>query len=90
MSLLKAQLRHSKYNTNDSNINLPKKNDDSSTNDENKDLKNSKAEDIRVKYVPGVILKINFENPIESDRVFKVNMFFNYYYFTHFTLSITI
>jgi len=73
MSLLKAQLRHPKYRTipqvnlyenHKGNVNL-------NTNTENANTEKPQK-DIRVKYEPGVILKISFSNPIESDKTFKV------------------
>jgi len=73
MSLLKAQLRHPKYSaTPYTNIceNF-KGNFDQNTNVQNMYLEKPKTEDIRVKYEPGVILKIVFSNPIESDKIFK-------------------
>lgn len=75
MSLLKAHLRHPRFTTNcSSNIyEVPDKNDSQNTNVENVESKNTKSEDIRVKYEPGVILKVSFTNPIESDKIFKVN-----------------
>lgn len=74
MSLLKAQLRHPKYNTTPhTNIYKNSKgNFDQTTNVQNLNLEKPKIEDIRVKYEPGVILKILFSNPIESDKIFKV------------------
>lgn len=70
MSLLKAHLRHPRYNTNFHKN--PEINIDSSTNKEHNELKPQKAEDVRVKYEPGVILKVSFTKPIESDKIFKV------------------
>lgn len=65
MSLLKAQLRRPRNieNTNSNSY------DNSLQNDNHQ---NPKKEDIRVKYEPGVILKISFTNPIECDKIFKV------------------
>lgn len=79
MSLLKAQLRQPRYNRN-SNFNLcgnskQKEDQSTSTSFENITLEKPKPEDIRVKYEPGVILKISFANPIESDKIFKVKYF---------------
>jgi len=74
MSLLKAQLRRPAYNdifnTNFCE-NLGKSNE-SNTNVESINVEIPKNNDIRVKYEPGVILKISFANPIESDKLFKV------------------
>lgn len=66
MSLLKAQLRRPKYNEN------VWKSNDANTNIQIVDVELPKNNDIRVKYEPGVILKISFTNPIESDKIFKV------------------
>lgn len=74
MSLLKAQLRRPKYNEN-FNANYCEntdKNNEAITNVENVNVDLPKNNDIRVKYEPGVILKIEFANPIESDKIFKV------------------
>lgn len=70
MSLLKAQLRHPKYNGN--YCKNTDKNNEATTNVENINVDLPKNNDIRVKYEPGVILKIEFANPIESDKIFKV------------------
>lgn len=74
MSLLKAQLRRPKYNE---NVNThfhenSGKSNETNTNVESVDVELPKNNDIRVKYQPGVILKISFTNPIESDKIFKV------------------
>lgn len=74
MSLLKVQLRHPKYTTSYLYANKytnPIK-VDPSANEENVELKRPKTEDLRVKYEPGVILKVSFTNPIESEKLFKV------------------
>jgi len=74
MSLLKAQLRRPTYNENFNTHfceNLGKSNE-ANTNVESVDVELPKNNDIRVKYEPGVILKISFTNPIESDKIFKV------------------
>lgn len=74
MSLLKAQLRRPKNITN-SNINFyenPEHNDEQFKKTENLETQKPLNSDIRVKYEPGVILKISFSNPIECDKVFKV------------------
>ncbi|KAL4122099.1 hypothetical protein QTP88_014494 [Uroleucon formosanum] len=73
MSLLKAQLRRPKYNE---NVNThfhenSGKSNETNTNVESLDVELPKNNDIRVKYQPGVILKISFTNPIESDKIFK-------------------
>ncbi|XP_060841502.1 la-related protein 7 [Rhopalosiphum padi] len=75
MSLLKAQLRrpNPKYNE---HFNMhyhenSEKSNDAKTDVENVDVELPKNNDIRVKYEPGVILKIAFANPIESDKIFK-------------------
>lgn len=89
MSLLKAHLRHPRYNTNYSNTNFhtsSEKNIDSTTNNEHNEMKNQKVEDVRVKYEPGVILKVSFTKPIESDKIFKVlllSIFFICFYSMH-------
>lgn len=73
MSLLKAQLRRPKYNENFNTHfyeNLEKNNEANSI-VEKVDV-TPKNNDIRVKYEPGVILKISFANPIESEKIFKV------------------
>ncbi|XP_001949188.2 la-related protein 7 [Acyrthosiphon pisum] len=73
MSLLKAQLRRPKYNENSNthfHENLGKSNE-TNTIVESVDVQLPKNNDIRVKYEPGVILKISFTNPIESDKIFK-------------------
>ncbi|XP_060862609.1 la-related protein 7 [Metopolophium dirhodum] len=73
MSLLKAQLRRPKYNENFNthfNENSGKINE-TNTIVERLDVELPKNNDIRVKYEPGVILKISFANPIESDKIFK-------------------
>jgi len=74
MSLLKAQLRHPKYSTTPyTNVyENPKRIYDQNINVDNVNSEKPKNEDIRVKYEPGVILKIVFSNPIESDKIFKV------------------
>lgn len=74
MSLLKAQLRRPKYNENFNAKYCEKtdKNNEAITNVENVNVDLPKNNDIRVKYEPGVILKIEFANPIESDKIFKV------------------
>lgn len=76
MSLLKAHLRHPRFNKScgSSTYEIPDK-VDQSTNIKNVKLENTKYEDIRVKYEPGVILKVSFVNPIESDKMFKVRTF---------------
>lgn len=66
MSLLKQQLRRPRF------VENSEKNDDQNKNIENVELKKPKKEDIRVKYEPGVILKVSFVNPVESDKIFKV------------------
>lgn len=68
MSLLKAQLRRPRYidNTDSNSYVNPLKND------QNIEFEKPGKEDIRVKYEPGVILKISFTNPIECDKIFKV------------------
>ncbi|XP_027849518.1 la-related protein 7 [Aphis gossypii] len=73
MSLLKAQLRRPKYNENFNAKYCEKtdKNNEAITNVENVNVDLPKNNDIRVKYEPGVILKIEFANPIESDKIFK-------------------
>jgi len=70
MSLLKAQLRRPKYNAN--YCENTDKNNEAIKNVENVNVDLPKNNDIRVKYEPGVILKIEFANPIESDKIFKV------------------
>lgn len=74
MSLLKIQLRHPRYTENYSSTNFYKNpiKDDQNANEENLELKTPKTEDMRVKYEPGVILKVLFTNPIESEKMFKV------------------
>jgi len=74
MSLLKVQLRHPRYTTNYSSTNFHKNpiKDDQSANEGSLELKTTKTEDMRVKYEPGVILKVLFTNPIESEKIFKV------------------
>lgn len=69
MSLLKAQLRRPNYIINSNSKDIDEQN-------KNITLKKNKPEDIRVKYEPGVILKISFINPIESDKIFKVQYFY--------------
>lgn len=78
MSLLKAQLRYPKH-TENHNIykNTEKNYDQLNTNLESVKSETVKSKDIRVKYEPGVILKISFLNPIESDKIFKVPDRFN-------------
>jgi len=74
MSLLKAQLRLPKYNEN-FNTHFHEnsgKSNQTNTIVESVDVELPKNNDIRVKYEPGVILKISFANPIESDKIFKV------------------
>ncbi|XP_025199852.1 la-related protein 7 [Melanaphis sacchari] len=73
MSLLKAQLRHPKYNEsyNTHYRENSEKNNETITNFEDVAVELPKNNDIRVKYEPGVILKIAFTNPIESDKIFK-------------------
>lgn len=74
MSLLKAQLRRPKYNEN-FNTHFhenSEKNNEANTIVEKVDVALPKNNDIRVKYEPGVILKISFANPIESEKIFKV------------------
>lgn len=74
MSLLKAQLRRPKYNAN-FNPHFHEntgKNDETNTYIENVHIELPKNNDIRVKYEPGVILRVTFANPIESDKLFKV------------------
>lgn len=71
MSLLKAQLRRPNYITNSDSIFYENPRGASEQN-KNIALNKTKSEDIRVKYEPGVILKISFANPIESDKIFKV------------------
>ncbi|VVC43542.1 La protein, RNA-binding domain,La-type HTH domain,LARP7, RNA recognition motif 1,Lupus La [Cinara cedri] len=73
MSLLKAQLQHPKY-TENHNTNFHKNTEDNfdkNINSVNLQSEVVKSKDIRVKYEPGVILKITFSNPIESDKIFK-------------------
>lgn len=84
MSLLKSQLRHPRY-TENFNTNFYENhqiNDEQSPNVDNLVIKKPNTEDVRVKYEPGVILKISFANPIESDKIFKVLynliLFFSY------------
>jgi hypothetical protein len=72
MSLLKAQLRRPKYITNFNTNKNPDDNDEQFKNIENLETQKPINTDIRVKYEPGVILKILFSNPIECDKVFKV------------------
>lgn len=72
MSLLKAQLRHPKYTENHNINENTEKSYDQNTNLESVQLETGNTKDIRVKYEPGVILKILFSNPIESDKIFKV------------------
>lgn len=74
MSLLKAQLRRPKYieNTDSNSYVNSLQNDHQNTNIQNIEFVKPSKEDIRVKYEPGVILKISFTNPIECDKIFKV------------------
>lgn len=77
MSLLKAQLRYPKYTENHNIRENTEKSYDQNTNLESVKSETVKSKDIRVKYEPGVILKISFSNPIESDKLFKVPNQFN-------------
>lgn len=77
MSLLKAQLRRPIKITN-SNTNFYENTDNIDEQFENVETQKPLNTDIRVKYEPGVILKILFSNPIECDKVFKVIYIFLY------------
>lgn len=90
MSLLKAQLRRPKYyeNSNKNFLEDPGKNKEANANVENANINLQKNNDIRVKYEPGVILKISFENPIESDKIFKVRHFLFILYYIIYIYNI--
>ncbi|XP_050432086.1 la-related protein 7 [Adelges cooleyi] len=72
MSMLKAQLRHPKYYKNGANNfgEVSETNPDQVKTDLEEKVKVKK--DIRVKYESGIILKVTFTNPIESEKSFKI------------------
>lgn len=81
MSLLKAHLRQPRYieKSNAYSFKNSEKNDCESSNVESMKLDKPITEDVRVKYEPGVILKVSFANPIESDKTFKVQLYLLFY-----------